>query len=99
MALHIGTRLAESLGGVMSFSGALLAPDQLAKSITSRPPVLLVHGEDDQVVPFQALAIAEAVLAQNDVTVTSLPRPGLDHGIDQDGFQRAIAFIEETSGD
>jgi phospholipase/carboxylesterase len=99
MALHIGTRLAESLGGVMSFSGALLAPDQLAKSITSRPPVLLVHGQDDQVVPFQALAIAEAVLAQNDVTVTSLPRPGLDHGIDQDGFQRGIAFIEETSGD
>jgi phospholipase/carboxylesterase len=99
MALHIATRLEASLGGVMSFSGALLAPDQLAASITSRPPVLLVHGEDDQVVPFQALAIAEAVLSQNDVPVTTLPRKGLDHGIDQEGFQRAVEFIRETAGD
>ena len=93
MALHTGMRLDGPLGGVMSFSGALLAPDRLAHQLTSRPPVLLVHGRDDQVVPFQAMAIAEAVLTTNDITVTALPRDGVGHGIDPEGFQQAMAFI------
>ena len=93
MALHTGMRLEGNLGGVMSFSGALLAPDRLADQITSRPPVLLVHGRDDQVVPFQALAIAEAVLGSNEVTVESMARDGVGHGIDPEGFGRAIDFI------
>lgn len=94
MALHTGMRLDGNLGGVMSFSGALLAPDRLADQITSRPPVLLVHGRDDQVVPFQALAIAEAVLGANQVTAESLARDGVGHGIDPEGFNRAIGFIQ-----
>jgi len=97
MALHTGMRLDGNLGGVMSFSGALLAPDRLADQITSRPPVLLVHGRDDQVVPFQALAIAEAVLGSNQVAVESMARDGVGHGIDPEGFGKAIAFITAQS--
>ena len=97
MALHTGMRLDSTLGGVMSFSGALLAPDRLANQITARPPVLLVHGRDDQVVPFQALAIAEAVLGSQDVSVASMARDGVGHGIDPEGFGRAIEFIKSAA--
>lgn len=93
MSLHVSTRLDAEIGGVVSFSGALLAPDQLDAKITARPPVLLVHGRDDEVVPFQAMTIAEAVLSQNDVPVKSLARDGLGHGIDPEGFKEAAAFL------
>ena len=93
MSLHAAMRLEEAIGGVVSFSGALLSPEQLADQITARPPVLLVHGKDDQVVPFQAMTIAEAVLGQQNVPVTALPREGLGHGIDPDGFRKAVEFL------
>lgn len=93
MALHTGMRLDNDLGGVMSFSGALLAPQKLEDEITSRPPALLVHGRDDQVVPFQALEIAQAVLSMVEVPVETLPREGLGHGIDPEGFDCAIDFM------
>ena len=54
MALHAGMRLSSPLAGIVSFSGALLAPDRLEREKTASPPVLLVHGREDQVVPYQA---------------------------------------------
>lgn len=93
MALHVSTRLDEAVAGVVSFSGALLAPEKLTAEITATPKTLLVHGRDDEIVPFQAMAIAEAVLAQNGVAVTAVARDGLGHGIDPDGFRQAVEFI------
>jgi phospholipase/carboxylesterase len=96
MALHTGFRLPSSIAGIVSFSGALLAPDRLEREKTSSPPVLLVHGREDQVVPYQALTIAEAVLKQSDVEVSSVTREGLGHGIDGEGLEAAIAFLLEA---
>lgn len=96
MALHLGLRHSPALGGVISFSGALLAPERVDAEITARPPVLLIHGRDDQVVPFQALTIAEAVLKTNDLDVTSVPRDGLGHGIDGEGMKAAVDFAEQV---
>ncbi|MGU9962412.1 MAG: alpha/beta hydrolase [Candidatus Puniceispirillales bacterium WSBS_2018_MAG_OTU23] len=97
MALHAATRLDEAIGGVVSFSGALLAPEKLGQEITARPRVLLVHGKDDQVVPFQAMTIAEAVLNQNGVEVTALPRAEVGHGIDPGGLSKAVEFLAASN--
>jgi len=96
MALHAGMRLPAPLAGIVSFSGALLAPDRLEREKTATPPVLLVHGRDDQVVPYQALTIAEAVLNQAGVKVTSVTRDGLGHGIDGEGLEAAITFLADA---
>jgi phospholipase/carboxylesterase len=96
MALHLGMRIKPQLAGVISFSGALLAPEKLEAEAVSKPPVLLVHGKDDQVVPFQALTIAEAMLKTNAVDVSCLAREGLDHGIDGDGLEAAVAFLAKV---
>ena len=97
MTLHTATRLSAPIHAAISFSGALLAPDKLAASITAKPSVLLIHGQDDQVVPFQAMAMAEDVLVQADVTVKSVGREGLGHGIDGEGFAEAVKFISFPS--
>ena len=78
---------------MLGFSGSLSVPESLADEITVRPPVLLVHGEADEVVPHGCLAIAEAALRDVGVRVEAVSRPGLGHGIDNEGFGYAMAHI------
>src|ERR1700728_5111724 len=65
MSLHVGLRRPEPLAGIIGFSGRLTAPELLAGEIRSRPPVLLVHGTEDPMIPYAALAHAEAALKDN----------------------------------
>ena len=96
MALHVGLRREVALGAIVGFSGALLAPELLPAEIRSRPPVLLVHGAADEVVPAQALPAAVAALEANQVPVTQELRPGLGHSIDERGLQLAVGFLKEA---
>ena len=60
MSLHVGLRRREPLGAVVGFSGLLAAPQALAGEIRSRPPVLLVHGDSDEVIPFRRCSALSA---------------------------------------
>ena len=95
-ALHVGLRRAEPCAQIVGFSGALVGPEDLEREIRSRPPVLLVHGQADDVVPFPALGAAQAALAANQVPVEVHGRPGLGHGIDQPGLELAAAALERA---
>ena len=72
------------------FSGALVGE----KGITAKPPVCLIHGDQDTVVPFGAMALAEALLKQEGVAVTAHARPNLGHGIDPDGIDIVCKFLK-----
>ncbi len=96
MALHVGLRREAGPGAIVGFSGALLAPELLPEEIASRPPVLLVHGAADEVVPAQSLPAAVAALEANQVPVTQELRPGLGHSIDERGLQLAMGFLAEA---
>ena len=52
MSLHVAPRRKAALAGVVAFSGRLMAPERLAAEARVKPPVLLVHGDADDVVPF-----------------------------------------------
>ena len=96
--LFTALRRPQPCAAVVGFSGALIGAEVMAGEIQSRPPVLLVHGEADQVVPFQAMAAAAQVLAAFDVPVRSQGRPGLGHGIDEMGLGLALAHLKEGFG-
>ena len=96
MALHIGMRRTTAPAAVLGYSGLLAAADSLADEITVRPPVLLVHGEADEIVPHSSLAAAEAALSDAGVAVEAVSRPGLGHSLDNDGVQRAITLLGEV---
>jgi phospholipase/carboxylesterase len=96
MALHVALRRKRPPAAVVGFSGALLAPDRLASEITVRPPVLLIHGEADPVVPAQALQRAMTTLEAAGVPVRGVVRPGLGHGIDPEGLGAALAFLTDS---
>ncbi len=86
MALHVALRRARPCAAVVGYSGMLVGAERLAAEIRARPPVLLVHGEADEVVPPAMLPAAEAGLAAAGVVVDCHRRPGLGHGIDAEGL-------------
>ncbi len=101
MALHVGLRRATAPAAVVGYSGLLAAPNTadvaaMAGEVRSRPPVLLVHGADDPVIPMQALAMSAAGLKALGVNVETHLSPGLGHGIDQDGLRLGGEFLAKA---
>lgn len=95
MSLYVAPRRARAIAGVVGYSGALVGADLLAADVKSKPPVLLVHGEMDDIVPFQAMAAAAAGLRAAGIAVETLGRPGLPHSIDEEGLLRGGRFLAE----
>lgn len=93
LSLHVAPRRKQQLAAVVGFSGALMGAGTLADEIQSRPPMLLVHGEQDPVVAPQATTGAAAALTALGVPVETLLRPNLQHSIDEVGLQKAQALL------
>lgn len=98
MSLHVGLRRARPMAAIVSYSGILVGGESLETEIRSRPPVLLTHGTDDPVLPFAALAHAEAGLKALGLTVEAHARPGLPHGIDEECIRLGGAFLAHAFG-
>ena len=96
MSLFVGLRRAEPVAGIVGFSGRLLAPELLASELRSRPPILLVHGTEDPLVPYSSLAAAEATLKAAGVPVETVTSVGIGHSIDDQGLRRGGQFLKNV---
>lgn len=96
MSLHIGPRRDAALAGIVGFSGRLTAPEALAAQARSKPPVLLVHGDQDDVIPVDAIHEARDGLAAVDIPVRWHISRGVGHGIAPDGLQLAATFLKDA---
>ncbi|MFM2355024.1 MAG: hypothetical protein RLZZ528_760 [Pseudomonadota bacterium] len=95
MSLQVGLRRAEAFAGIVAFSGRLLNPEALAAEITARPPVLLVHGDADPVVPFEDMDRAARALVAAQVETYGHVMKGTGHGIAPDGLSVALGFLHQ----
>ena len=98
MSLHVAPRRACSLAAVVGFSGRLLNPLILAEEVKSKPPILLVHGDQDEVVPFASLSEASDSLVGLEFEVRTYVMKGVGHGISPDGLGVAQGFIRSKVG-
>ena len=98
MSLHIAPRRDAALAGVVAFSGRLLAPERLAAEARVKPPVLLLHGDADPVVPFADMGKAgDALVAAGFETYAHVMK-GTGHGIAPDGLSVALHFLRQRLG-
>jgi phospholipase/carboxylesterase len=103
MALHLGLRRAVAPAAIVGYSGVLVVPEEgdieaFAAGVKSRPPVLLVHGDRDELIPAQALFQAAQGLAALDVSVEWHLSPGVGHGIDAEGLRHGGEFLARRFG-
>lgn len=96
MSLHVGLRRAVQPAAILGYSGALVAPERLAAEMTVRPPIALIHGDSDPMVPVTRLQ--EAV---NTIGATGLPvrwhvSRGVGHSIDPEGLHLGVGFLKDA---
>jgi phospholipase/carboxylesterase len=96
MSLHVGLRRATPPAAIVGFSGALPGAEKLPQEIVGRPPVLLVHGDSDDMIPVQALHMAVNGLGAAGVTVRWHVSRGVGHGIAPDGLDLAGQFLTDA---
>lgn len=93
MALHMGPRRAQALAGILGYSGMLADPEALASEAVTHPPVLLIHGDADTVLPVACLHQAKAALEPLGFQVATHVCPGLPHSIDEAGLRLGEEFL------
>jgi len=98
MALHVGPRRAGRIAGIAGYSGLLAGPEHLAAELRHKPPVLLVHGDADPLIPVMALHAAVQALGDAAFPLEWHVRPGLQHGIDEEGLALGADFLRRTLG-
>ena len=103
MALHMGLRRVAPPAAIVGYSGIFVLPDKVkpdavAGEIKGKPPVLLVHGSEDDLIPAQALFQSAQALAALEVPVEWHLSEGVGHGIDQEGLRHGGAFLAKRFG-
>lgn len=95
MSLHVAPRRPRPVAGVVAISGRLLRPELLATEAVVKPPVLLIHGDEDPVVPFSDMGKAGDALVAAGFPTYGHVMKGTGHGIAPDGLGVALQFIKE----
>lgn len=91
MGLSCALSRPKACAGVLGYSGAFLS--RVNQNVV-KPPIYLIHGKEDKVVPFDAMEKAQHQLQNLGLSVQTLARPGLEHGIDPDGLYQGGLFIK-----
>lgn len=94
MALQVAPRRDRAIAGIVAISGQLLMPERLEKEARVWPPILLIHGDRDPVVPFENLALSGGRLKSAGFETESHVMRGMEHGISADGAGAAISFLK-----
>ncbi|NDR55795.1 alpha/beta hydrolase [Aliiruegeria sabulilitoris] len=98
MSLHVAPRRDAAIGALVGFSGRLLEPDTLAGEAKVKMPVLLLHGDQDDVVPFASLKEAADALVKAEFETYAFVMKGTGHGIAPDGLGQAVGFLRTKLG-
>ena len=87
MALHVGLRRPHPVAAIVGYSGMLTGGHELSHLPITQPPVLLIHGSADPVVPVAALHAAKTQLEHLVIDVTMHISPGVGHSVDPAGLR------------
>jgi phospholipase/carboxylesterase len=103
LALHAGLRRASPLAAILGYSGEFIFPDGqggLAAQPPANiaPPILLVHGSEDDVIPAEALFLSAEKLAKANIPCQWHLTVGLGHGIDGQGLMHGGMFLARCFG-
>ena len=96
MSLQVAPRRAVAPAAVVAISGRLIQPERLEAEVTARPPMLVMHGDEDQVVPFDEMAAAANALVAAGFDTYGHVMKGMGHGISQDGLQAMLGFLKQN---
>ena len=94
LALHLGLRRRTTPAGLLGFSGALAGGRTLNEEMTARPPVMLIHGDRDDVLPVGLTLMAAQDLCAAGHGAEFHISGGVPHSIGPDGLELGGRFLK-----
>jgi phospholipase/carboxylesterase len=103
MALHVGLRRKSAPAAIVGFSGVLVGPEHLTEATARNakgetPPVLLIHGDRDDVISAEALFMSSDALGGANIPCQWHLSSGIGHGIDGPGLMHSGLFLAHSFG-
>lgn len=93
MALHLGLRRAVAPAALLGYAGGLVGADRLVTEMTSRPPVMLVHGEQDELAPLYGMMASVKAMTEAGIVCQGVPLPDLGHAVNADALIYGARFL------
>ncbi|WP_421704094.1 alpha/beta hydrolase [Aliiroseovarius sp.] len=98
MALRTLPKRAEPVAGLVAFSGRMLDPESFGETVVSKLPIILIHGDADDMVPIAHFDEAGQALQAAGFEVYGHIQKGTGHGIANDGLSVALSFMLDKLG-
>jgi phospholipase/carboxylesterase len=95
VAIQTAITMQDNCAGIVSFSGGLLKVEITSFEVRSQPPICLIHGEQDEVVPYQMSEMAAKILSDLNVPTEFHKIKNLDHSIDMSCINIAKGFLQK----
>ena len=93
MAMYNSLRRPKPNAGIIAYSGKLILPSWLGEGVNSKSKICLVHGKNDEVLPFENFLEAKKLLEQEQIPFEHHALEGLGHGIDHHGIRIGRDFL------
>jgi len=93
MALHVALRREQPVAAVLGYSGVLVGGRALKEEIRAKPPVLLIHGDRDPMIPVPYMFDSAEALAAAEHGAQWHLSYGVPHAIGPDGVDLGRAFL------
>ena len=95
ISLQTGIKRKDKINSIIGYSGKIINTDHLGKNIISRPNIILMHGDVDQVVPIEGLLDAKNFFIQNDYSIETQIFKNCEHRIPTEGSSLGLQFIKK----
>ena len=93
LSLNVGLTVKENFSCIVGFSGKIINQNNLMKRVKNNTHTLLIHGEDDQIVPSTHMLETKDFLIRNSIEVDTLLVKNCDHHIPIEASSTALNFI------
>ena len=95
ISLQTGIKRKDTINSIIGYSGRIVDIDHLSKNIVSKPNIILMHGDSDQIVPVDSLLEAKNFFIKNNYQIESHIFKNCEHRIPTEGSSLGLQFIKK----
>ena len=95
ISLQTGLKRKDKINSIIGYSGKIIDIDHLNKNIISRPNIILMHGDIDQVVTIDGFLEAKDFFSKNDYKIETKIFKNCEHRIPTEGSSLGLQFIKK----
>ena len=96
MSINLGLATEESFNCIVGFSGKIIDKEDISKRIKSKTKMLLIHGDEDVVVPPSSLLEAKDFLIRHKVNIETKMIKNCGHHIPIEASSIALNYIKKN---